>query len=115
MIHLSPSFTLPAAAGPSSLSAGSRISWRGGSWYLHGANVPWLNWACDFGCGANGGASSPTAKTALAATFAQARSSGVRVLRWWTFERDPWQVNRDASGASVGLNPAAYADSDAAL
>ena len=113
--HLDPALTPPVAAGPVGQAAGTRVAWQGGAWYLQGANVPWFNWACDFGCGANGGASAPAVQAALGTTFAQARSSGVRVLRWWTFEGDPWQVTRDGSGAPAGLNPAVYADFDAAL
>ena len=95
------------------LPAGSRIAWRGGSWYLHGANVPWYNWGCDFGCNANGGVSSNTAT--LGAGFAKLKGAGIKNARWWVFPGDPWQITRDGAGAPTGLNPAIYADFDAAL
>src|SRR4029079_13619907 len=33
----------------------NRITWKGQQWYVHGANVPWYNWGCDFGCNNSGG------------------------------------------------------------
>jgi hypothetical protein len=114
MVALLVSLTVPAltpSAAP--LPAGSRIAWRGGSWYLHGANVPWYNWGCDFGCNANGGVSSNTAT--LGAGFAKLKGAGIKNARWWVFPGDPWQITRDGAGAPTGLNPAIYADFDAAL
>jgi hypothetical protein len=104
-----------AAAPATALGAGSRIPWQGKSWYLHGANVPWYNWSCDFGCGANGGVSSSAVRTALAGGFGQLQASGGHVARWWTFEGDPWQITRTSSGTPSGLHPTVYADFDAAL
>lgn len=95
--------------------AGSRIAWQGGNWFLSGANVPWYNWACDFGCGASQGVSDPTVSAALAPAFKQAHDAGLHTLRWWMFEGDPWQISRDASGAPSGLNQQVYTDLDAAL
>jgi hypothetical protein len=45
----------------------------------------------------------------------QAQASELRVIRWWMFEGDAWQIARDASGAPTEVNPAVYADIDAAL
>jgi hypothetical protein len=105
------------ASGP--VSAGSRVPWQGGEWYLHGANVPWVNWACDFGCGVGTdkkGVSDPVIAEQLDTAFRQARDGGVRVLRWWVFPgSEPWQITRDASGAPGGIDPAVYPDFDAAL
>lgn len=67
------------------VSAGTRIPWQGGSYYLHGANVPWFNWGCDFGCGTGSGASNAGVNAALDAQFALAKNAGMRVLRWWVF------------------------------
>jgi hypothetical protein len=105
----------PAQAAPAAVSAGSRVPWQGGSWYLHGANVPWYHWGCDFGCAASGGASSTAVQGALAPGFAQARASGMHTIRWWVFPGAPWQITRDGAGAPTGLTPAIYADFDAAL
>lgn len=104
----------PPAGGASTVPLGSRIPWQGGAWYLSGANVPWLNWGCDFGCGAEKGVSSPAANADLDATFRAAAQSGVRVLRWWMFEGDAAQIGRDG-GAPGTLNPTVYTDIDAAV
>jgi hypothetical protein len=93
----------------------NRVSWNGSDWYLHGANLPWFNWGCDFGCGANGGASSATVKTSVSTAFAQAKANGVNVVRWWVFPGDPWQISRSSDGTPTGVNSAVYADLDAAV
>jgi len=108
-----PSASQPASTSPT--SPGTRITWNGKSWYVHGANLPWYNWGCDFGCGSNGGASSSTVNSAVSAAFAQAKANGVNVVRWWVFPGDPWQINRDGSGAPTGINPTVYTDLDAAV
>jgi hypothetical protein len=93
----------------------TRITWEEGQWYLHGANLPWLNWGCDFGCGANGGASSPDATQAVSSAFAAARAAGMSVVRWWMFPGEPSQFVLGADGAAASLKPAVYADIDAAV
>ena len=104
------------ATGTRALGAGSRIPWQGQNWYLHGANMPYLNWGRDFGGGKNDGVSNPDNYAHLSETLADAKAQGVNVVRWWTLEgEDPWQVKRDRSGAPTGLDDAIYADFDAAL
>jgi hypothetical protein len=93
----------------------TRIAWEEGQWYLHGANLPWLNWGCDFGCGANGGLSSPDSTQAVSTAFATARAAGMSVVRWWMFPGEPSQFVLGADGAAASLKPAVYADIDAAL
>lgn len=93
----------------------TRIAWQGQDWYLHGANLPWYNWGCDFGCGSSGGASSQTVRAAVGTAFADAKANGVNVVRWWVFPGDPWQINRGGAGEPTGLNPTVYTDLDAAL
>lgn len=83
--------------------------------HFAGANVPWFNWGYDFGGGQKNGVSSPAVRGPLAEGFGRLKAADVHAVRWWTFEGDPWQVTRDASGAPTGLNPAVYADFDAAL
>ena len=102
----------PPGAG---LTASSSIMWQGSSYYLHGANVPWLNWACDFGCATGSGVSSGASYAALDARFAQAKAAGLHTIRWWTFEGSAWQIRTDASGTPTGVDPAVYADFDKAL
>jgi hypothetical protein len=83
--------------------------------FFAGVNVPWVNWGCDFGCSATNGVSAPGVKAELAARFARLKSANVHTVRWWMFEGEAWQINRDASGAPATLNPAVYTDLDAAL
>ncbi len=95
----------------------NRIPWQGGCWYVDGANVPWFNWGCDFGCNALAGKSGgvSTNSAALAAGFQRMQGAGMHVARWWVFPGKPWQITTDASGAPTGINPAVYPDFDAAL
>src|SRR3954463_15920820 len=77
------------------LGAGSRIPWQGQDWYLHGANMPWLSWARDFGGGKKDGVSNPDNYAMFSSTLADAKSQGVNVVRWWTLEGEtPWQIKR---------------------
>jgi hypothetical protein len=99
----------------SGLSAGSRIPWEGQNWYLHGVNMPWYNWQCDFGCGTNSGVTNSSVKSAIAAKFGQLQAAGVHTVRWWVFPGDPWQITRDGNGAPTGLNSQIWPDFDAAL
>ena len=97
------------------LGAGSRIPWLGQNWYFHGANVPWLNWARDFGGGAENGVSNPEIRANISAGLANAKSNGVNIVRWWLFEGEPWQIKRDQGGAPTEVDQAVYPDIDAAL
>ena len=122
---LVPTSSIAAASGPGGsvaassvrqLGTGSRIPWQDGNWFLMGANVPWLNWAKDFGGGPkNGGVSSADSQAALNDAFATAKDNGANVVRWWVFEGDAWQVKRDGSGAPTGLDQSIYQDFDAAV
>ena len=105
----------PAPTAAPAGSAGTRISWRGQSYYLAGANVPWFNWGCDFGCGSSSGVASAPTKSAVDTKFASAAAAGLRTIRWWVFEGDAWQIQRDATSTPTAVNPAVYADFDAAL
>ncbi|MFN8633628.1 MAG: cellulase family glycosylhydrolase [Chloroflexota bacterium] len=104
-----------AATTTRALGAGSRIPWQGGQWYLHGANMPYINWERDFGGGSRDGVSSPDNMKLLDSTFEKAKATGVNVVRWWAFEGSAWQVKRDGSGNPTGMDPSIYADFDAAL
>lgn len=102
-----------AGAAPS-----GRVTWAGKERFLAGANVPWFNWACDFGCGASGGVSDPVVRAALDERFGRFRATGLDVLRWWMFEPGAGgqiaQIRPGASGA-LEVSPTVYADLDAAL
>src|SRR6185312_11927912 len=95
----------------------NRILWQGNNWYVHGANMPWYNWGCDFGCNAISGKSGgvSTNMSTLSTALAQAHNAGIHVIRWWVFPGTPWQITTDASGNPDGINAAVYPDFDAAL
>lgn len=80
---------------------------RVAGWYLHGANMAWLNWGQDFG----GGLDTNRANTKLS----QAQASGMHIVRWWLFEGGAGYIGRDGSGAPTTINPAVYTDIDKAL
>jgi Cellulase (glycosyl hydrolase family 5) len=110
-----PTTTVP---GPRPVQPPTRINWVGSNTFTTGANVPWMTWPYaaghgDFGGGATDGV--VARKAAIAVGFAKLQASGTHAVRWWTFQQDAWQINRDANGWPTSLNPAVYADFDAAM
>jgi hypothetical protein len=100
------------AAAP--VQSGSKITWLGGTWNVTGVNMAWYNWGCDFGCNASGGV--VQTRNTLASRLATLQGAGAHVVRWWVFPGDnPWQISVDGTGKPIGINPAVYADFDAAL
>ncbi len=112
---VTPTPTPTATPAPTVIPTSLRIPWQGQNWFLLGANVPWYNWRCDFGCGQNNGASASSVQVELRTGFQQLQQSGVHVARWWVFPGDAWQISRNGTGAPTSINPAVYADFDAAL
>jgi hypothetical protein len=111
-----PGTTTAATTATRALGVGSRIPWQGQDWYLHGANMPYLNWGRDFGGGSKDGVSNRDNYAMLSQVIGDAKAQGTNVIRWWTLEGiDPWQIKKDRSGAPVGLDEAVYADFDAAM
>ncbi len=109
-----------ALASPPATAAGptNRIEWQGKARFVAGANVPWYNWGCDFGCGASGGVQDPAVRAALDERFARFRATGMDVLRWWMFEpSSPGVIRQIRPGANgrLEVDPAVYGDIDAAL
>ncbi len=104
--------------GDAGAATSNRVEWNGRARFVAGANVPWYNWACDFGCGTSGGVSDPAVRSVLDSRFAQFRATGMDTLRWWMFEPSGggniWQIRPGANGR-LEVNPAVYADIDAAL
>jgi len=76
-------------------------------YYLHGGNMPWLNWANDFG----GGLDTTQTNTKMAA----AQNAGMHVIRWWVFEGGAGHIQRDSAGNPTAINPQVYTDLDSAL
>ena len=94
---------------------GTRVNWQGNDWYLHGVNLPWYNWGCDFGCKQNGGVLNSTVNNRLHQEFADLQDADTHVVRWWMFPgNDPWQIT-ESGGLPTGINPAVYDDLDEAL
>jgi hypothetical protein len=83
------------------------------STFLFGTNMPWLNWANDFGGGRNGGVSANI--TEVDAKLQAAHAAGMRIIRWWVFEGNSPHIQRDGSGTPTGLDPNVMRDMDAAL
>lgn len=83
--------------------------------YFVGANLPWYNWKCDFGCGADKGVTNPNVRAAIAGKFEQLQAANVHTVRWFMFTGDAPQIIRDDTGMPTGLNPVVYDDLDSAL
>jgi hypothetical protein len=80
--------------------------------------MPWYNWSCDFGCGSSGGVSDPSVRNAISSRVGQMKTNGLDTVRWWMFPpRNPGQIPqiRPGSGGQLEVDPAVYADIDAAL
>lgn len=89
------------------------VTWNGSQSWLLGANMPWYNWGCDFGCNSNGGVVST--KSTIGSKLSQFKSSGGKVVRWWLFpDLSPWQLFNNGSVKS-SLDASLYNDFDAAL
>jgi hypothetical protein len=91
------------------------VSWQGGADYLHGVNLPWLIWRCDFGCGEDDGVSAGHTNEDIAEAFADLQQRDIHVVRWWVFPGDPWQISRDGAEMPIGLEPGVFQDFDAAM
>jgi hypothetical protein len=111
-MFLSASVLVPLSKDAAASSSSNRVAVAGTDWYLHGANMPWYNWRLDFGGGSSGVAA--LGDTVIAPRLAEASDSGVKVVRWWVFEGDAWQISRDASGPT-GLNSNIWKDFDKAV
>jgi hypothetical protein len=94
---------------------GPLISWRGSERFLVGANLPWVEWGCDFGCGDAGGASSEATQLVLADAFTAARASGIELVRWWVFTDGPRHFVLDEHGLPTAVKAEVDVDLDAAL
>lgn len=101
------------------------VPYGGSRFFVHGANLPWLHWGCDFGSGCTWGeVGVRTTKTQndLRPVFADARAHGLSVVRWWLFPGSPTTNSQgntmiivDAQGKPTGIHPGVFADLDAAI
>ncbi len=85
----------------------------GERWFALGANLPWLQRGCDFGCGRTRGVRANSER--LDAIFREMSRRGVRVVRWELFPNDAWQVRRAADGTPTSVHPAVRFDFDEAV
>ena len=104
-----------------------RLLWQGQNWYVHGANVAWYNWHCDFsftGCGGQNNdvlrLSDATNTSILDGKFAQLASANSHTVRWWVTMGDAnggaYQIETDpATGAPTTINTQVYKDFDTAI
>jgi len=91
----------------------STIPALGSRWFALGANVPYIRWRCDFGCGAGGGVrGNEVAAERILRTMSR---RGVRVVRWYLFPGDAWQIGRTADGTPTQVSAGSLADLDEAL
>lgn len=96
-----------------------RVQWRDDDGFLLGANLPWHDFGCDFGCGegARGGTgvSADAAHAVVAEALERGSAGGMDVVRWWVFPGEPWQITSGSDGLPNGITPTFYDDFDAAL
>lgn len=95
-----------------------RVRWLGSATFTTGVNVPWYTWPYAAGHGDFGGGSTDGVvadRALIASGFARVQATGTHMVRWWTFEGGAWQINRGPDGMPISLDPAIYADFDAAV
>jgi hypothetical protein len=104
-------------ASPSmAVAAGNRIPWLGGSWYLQGADYPWVNYGNDFGGNAWGayGVHSSGTNATVDADFTKMAAEGIHVTRWFVFTDGRAGITF-ANGLPTGLDTYVFQDLDAAV
>jgi hypothetical protein len=109
----SPTVTEAAPAADAIVQPSAPIPALGSRWFALGANLPWLERGCDFGCGRTKGVRANVDR--LDTIFRDMSRRGVRVVRWELFPNDAWQVQRSADGTPTGLHPAVRFDFDQAV
>lgn len=94
-----------------------RIQVGGKSLYLLGLNYPWVGYGHDFGTTAWGhdGVSSVASTAEVEADFADMKSLGVRVVRWFLFCDGRASPEFDETGLVTGFDDYFYADFNKAL
>ncbi len=113
---------------PSNASASHKlVPWGGKNWFLHGVNLPWISWGCDFGSGCSwaGTVRSPEKQALLRTEFKKLQDHQVHVVRWWLFEGKPTTNDagntmiqtelRNGKQFPIGIHPGVYQDLDVAL
>ena len=83
-----------------------------------GANLPWLDYAQDFGANAwqpRGGLARPERRERLRRALADIAESGASLVRWWLLGDGRSGLREDDEGRLVGLDDRVFPDLDAAI
>ena len=105
----------PASQAHAAATRLDRVNWISQNWFLSGANMPYINWQCDFGCRTTGGVTQY--RMLVDNIFTNLSEHGVKVVRWYVFEGDAPQIKRDpTTGTPTALSKdEVFADMDVAL
>jgi hypothetical protein len=86
--------------------------------FIVGANVPWVQYGCDFGSNAwspEGGLGARPLPDTVVDTFDQLARMGTSVLRWFLFCDGRAGISFNPDGSVRQLDPSVFRDVDAAL
>jgi hypothetical protein len=86
--------------------------------FLVGANLPWLQYGCDFGANAwqpDGGLASAGRRAQLDAALARLGERGLSMIRWFLLCDGRAGVRFAADGSAAGLDDAFWRDLEAAV
>ncbi len=86
--------------------------------FVLGANLPWLQYGCDFGANAwqpDGGVGRPEQRARLRASFARLTDRGLTAVRWFVFCDGRAGVRFDAPGLVRGLDDMFWRDLEAGV
>lgn len=109
---------------PTAMAASTdRVTWQGKEWYVHGVNMPWVSWGCDFGsdCSWSAGVKSSSVQNQIRPKFQQLKDANTHIVRWWLFPGEPRKnennvmIMTDANNNPTGIHQGVYDDIDAAL
>lgn len=97
----------------SAASASTRIRVGATPWMLQGAAMPFHQYRCDFGCTTTRGVTQ--SRPIIDRYFRQLSRDGVKVVRWYVFSADAWQIGRRGSGMPTVIRRGVYTDMNVAV
>ena len=74
------------------------VRWLEKEWFLHGVNMPWIRWGCDFGGPCSDGydgVSQEDVQQRIRQRFSTLREANVHVVRWWLFPQFNYGLERE--------------------
>lgn len=104
---------LGAPASADAAPVAKRLRWGGSSWFTSGANLPWVAYGCDFGCGTANGVRGNVDQ--IDRMFRQMDQRGIKTVRWYAFPGTAWQVRRAGDGTPLNVAYPAIQDMDVAV